>query len=79
VSCRLWSGSSLQSFVVHDANQVQGSFRVYATRRMYKMSHTSGASDDRKRVGLPSDPLDPAQKTARSRGMDIDVIGAVIS
>jgi hypothetical protein len=46
---------------------------------MYKMSHTSGASDDRKRVGLPSDPLDPAQKTARSRRMDIDVIGAVIS
>jgi hypothetical protein len=47
---------------------------------MYKtMGNTSEASDDRKRVGLPSDPLDPAQKTARSRRMDIDVIGAAIS
>jgi hypothetical protein len=29
--------------------------------------------------GVLSDPLDPAQKTARSRRMDIDVIGAAIS
>jgi len=29
-------------------------------------------------VGVPSDPFDPAQKTARSRRMDIDVIGATI-
>ena len=30
-------------------------------------------------VGVPSDPFDPAQKTARSRRMDIDVIRAAIS
>jgi len=30
-------------------------------------------------LGVPSDPLDPAQKTSRSRRMDIDVIGATIS
>jgi hypothetical protein len=30
-------------------------------------------------IGILSDPLDPAQKTARSRRMDIDVIGATIS
>jgi hypothetical protein len=46
---------------------------------MYKMRYTSGASDDRKRGGLPSDPLASAQKTARSRRMDIDVIGATFS
>jgi hypothetical protein len=78
LSCRLRPAPSLQSFAVHDAIRFKG-LSGYATRRMYKMRHTSGASDDRKRVGLPSDPLDPAQKTARSRGMDIDVIGAVIS
>jgi len=30
-------------------------------------------------VGVPSDSVDPAQKTARSCRMDIDVIGATIS
>ena len=29
-------------------------------------------------VGVSSDPFDPAQKTARSRNMEIDVIGATI-
>jgi hypothetical protein len=29
--------------------------------------------------GVLSDPLDPAQKTARSRGMDIGEIGAAVS
>ena len=29
--------------------------------------------------GILSDSLDPTQKAARSRGMDVDVIGAVVS
>jgi hypothetical protein len=78
LSCRLRPAPSLQSFAVHDAIRFKG-LSGYATRRMYKMRRTSGASDDHKRVGLPSDPLDPAQKTARSCRMDIDVIGAAIS
>jgi len=36
--------------------------------------------DDREFGGsVLSNPLDPAQKTARSRRMDIDIIGATIS